>query len=90
VPVATIDQVLLLRTPTLLANTDTAHMTPYLAAELMHCFTYFNFATTLGQNSFTFQYEPPAPDSEIAVQAANDPTLAVRRKKSLSRQCQNS
>jgi hypothetical protein len=56
-------------------------MTPYLAAELIYSFTHFYFATALAQNSFTFQYEPPAPDSEIAVQAANDPTLAVRRKR---------
>ena len=31
---------------------------------------------TIEQNSFTFDYDPPAPESEIAAQAANDPTLA--------------
>lgn len=31
---------------------------------------------TMEQNTFTFDYETPAPDSEIAVQAASDPTLA--------------
>ena len=31
---------------------------------------------TIEQNSFTFNYETPAPSSEIAVQAASDPTLA--------------